>query len=188
MPAPPNPTLTLAELKKSTIEEDVAKEAYAQAEKLLTDMLETKKAFDQRAATLLTGFTTLALALTGAGGAFLAGQPLAAHAPTYLPYAFFAASVPLIIAAWTMVRVLQARPYGNLGSAPDVWLQAGVIDTPKAVGPRLARVTFYMRERIRVSNESNNARGSLIRLGSWFALSSPVILIIGTCIALALGK
>ena len=61
--------LTLEQLGNSNINADAAREAHTQSEKRLADLLETKKGFEQKAAVLLTGLTTLALGLIGVGAA-----------------------------------------------------------------------------------------------------------------------
>jgi hypothetical protein len=125
--------MTPAQIQGCVVQPDVIKEAYGQVEKRLSDMLETKKSFEQRASTLLASFSALALALIGAGGAFFTSQPLVGHAPKGLPYAFFIASIPMILALWSMVRALQPVRAGNLGSTPDFWLRPGVIDAAERV-------------------------------------------------------
>lgn len=177
--------MTIDDLLRVVIQPKVAKEAYAHAEKRLTDLLETKKSFETRASTLLTVFTTLALALTGAGGAFFTATPLVGHAPKYLPVAFFVASAPLVLAAWTMVAALRPMAHGNLGSAPSMWLEPGVIDASTDVVPAMqAYVTHDMQARIAQSECSNNERARLMKLGLGFVPWSPFLLIIGSLGAL----
>src|SRR5690349_19806458 len=149
--------LTLDELQAAVIQPDVAREAYAQVEKRLGDLLETKKSFETRAGSMLTVFTTLALALAGAGGSFFTSQPLIDHAPKSLPWIFFLATIPLLLAAWSMVAVLYPTRYGNLGSAPELWLVRGVIDAPANVAPAMqAYVVHYMHGRIALSESAND--------------------------------
>jgi hypothetical protein len=179
--------MTPAQIQSCTVQPDVAKEAYDQVEKRLTDLLETKKSFEQRSSTLLTGFSALALALIGAGGTFFTSQPLVGHAPKYLPYAFFAAGIPMVLAMWYMVRALQPVRAGALGSTPDLWLRPGTIDATGNVVPAMqAYVVYYMAERINASEEANSQREKMILDGCRFAVWAPVVLAIGAVSALAL--
>jgi hypothetical protein len=57
--------LTLAELQTSVINPDVAREAYVHADRHLSDLLDVKKSFEQKAATLLSAYMTIAVALCG---------------------------------------------------------------------------------------------------------------------------
>lgn len=181
--------MTLAQLQASAVQTEVAKEALAHAEKRLADLLETKKSFELRASTLLTGFTTLALAVVGAGGGFLTSTVLAGSAPKALPYAFFVASLPLMVAAWCMVRVLRPAAYGNLGSAPGVWLQPGVINAGENVVPVMqAYVTHSMKERIDKTNQTNDARAQILSCGCNWALAAPGVLAIGILLSVAFAK
>lgn len=178
------PVLTLRELQAATIQVEVAKEAYSQVEKRLTDLIETKKSFETRAASMLTGFTTLALALAGAGATFFTSQPLVDGAPKGLPWAFFVAALPLFLAAWSMVSVLFPTQYGNLGSSPDIWLERGVIDAPNNVVPDMqAYMVHYMIKRIATTERANNAKAKWITEGSWLASSAPLVLFAGIVVA-----
>jgi hypothetical protein len=180
------PILTLDELQASTIQADVAKEAYAQVEKRLSDLLETKKSFETRAASLLTGFTTLALALAGAGGTFFTSQPLVDHAPKGLPWAFFLAAIPLLLAAWSMLIALYPTLYGNLGTSPEVWLVRDVIDAPdNVVPPMQAYMVFHMNQRITDAEKANNKKAKHIIEGAFLATLSPLVLAGGILLAWA---
>ena len=61
--------LSLEQLKQSKINPLVAREAYLQAEKRLSDVLDTKKSVEQKASNLFSAYVTVALALFGIGGA-----------------------------------------------------------------------------------------------------------------------
>jgi hypothetical protein len=57
--------MTLDEIERSQVNLDIAREAFDQASKRLADMLDTKKAFEQKAFTLFSGYLTLSIALFG---------------------------------------------------------------------------------------------------------------------------
>lgn len=178
--------MTPAQIQNCTVHPEVAKEAYAQVEKRLTDMLETKKSFEQRASTLLTSFSALALALIGAGGAFFTSQHLVGHAPKYLPYAFFIASIPMMLGAWSMVRALKPIEAGTLGSTPDFWLRPGVVDATGNIVPAMqAYVVYYSAERINATEVANSQRERMILLGCASALCAPVVLAVGAVAAVS---
>ena len=61
--------LTLQELQASTINATVAREAYTHVDRHLVDILEVRKAFEQKAATLMGAYITVSVALFGIGGA-----------------------------------------------------------------------------------------------------------------------
>ena len=181
--------MSLAEIQQATIQAEVAKEAFTQVEKRLSDLIETKKSFETRAQALLTGYTTLALAVIGAGGSFFTSAPLVGHAPSLMPVAFFAAGIPLLIAVYCMVWALQPASYGNLGSSPHIWLKPGVINAPENVVPTVqAFLVYFMAERITATEAANTLRATLIAQGSRYALASPIMLFVGVFVALGLGR
>jgi hypothetical protein len=61
--------LTLEELQASTINVTVAREAYTQVDRHLIDILEVRKSFEQKAATLMGAYIIISVALFGIGGA-----------------------------------------------------------------------------------------------------------------------
>jgi hypothetical protein len=173
------PILTLDDLYAANINEDVAKEAYAQVEKRLTDLLETKKSFETRAASMLTAFITLALALTGAGASMFTSH-LMDTAPKTLPWAFFVPALPLMWAAWTVLEVLIPSHYGNLGTHPDIWLEQGVIDANYNAAPNMqAYMVHHMRVRIAVTEAANDRKAEDIRSATRWATAAPVLLGVG---------
>lgn len=177
------PMLTLDELYAANIQADVAKEAYSQVEKRLADLLETKKSFETRAATMLTAFITLALALAGVGASFFTSH-LIDSAPKLLPWAFFIAALPLMWAAWTMLEVLIPSHYGTLGSSAEIWLQRGVIDAADNVAPDLqAYMVHYMNERIAITEGANDTKAKDIRSGTRSATCAPMFLLAGILVA-----
>ena len=68
--------LSLEQLKQSKINPLVAREAYLQAEKRLSDVLDTKKSVEQKASNLFSAYVTVALALFGIGGAIFKDHAL----------------------------------------------------------------------------------------------------------------
>lgn len=186
MPIQLKDLMTPTQIQKCAVQPEVIKEAYGQVEKRLSDMLETKKSFEQRASWLLTSFSALALALLGAGGMFFTSQPLVGRGPSGLPYAFFVASIPMIVAMWRMVSALKPLPAGNLGSTPDFWLRPGVIDAAANVAPVVqAYVVYYMAERINATEEANALRENCILWGCWCAFATPVVLAVGIVVAIS---
>jgi hypothetical protein len=170
------PVLTLAQLQAATIQADVAKEAYAQVEKRLSDLLEVKKSFETRAASMLSAFITLTLALTGAGASFYTSGPLSSG-PKDLAWAFFWSAFPLFGAAILMFAALYPTQAGTLGTAPEMWLEAGKIDGPAAVVPVMqAYMVYYMHERIEATVQSNTYKMYLIVGGAGLAGIAPVVL------------
>jgi hypothetical protein len=173
------PILTLDDLYATPINPDVAKEAYAQVEKRLTDLLETKKNFETRAASMLTAFVTLALALSGAGASLFTSH-LMDTAPTLLPWAFFVPALPLMYAAWTLLEVLIPSHYGNLGTSADIWLEQGVMDAADNVVPDMqAYMVHHMRQRIVITERANDAKAKDIRSATRWATAAPVLLGLG---------
>jgi hypothetical protein len=153
--------LTLAELQASTINPDVAREAYVQADRHLSDLLDVKKSFEQKAATLLGAYITIAVALFGIGGAIFKDSGIG---PRVWP--FFGAGTAFIIGAWFFVAALKTGRYSAVGSTPEMWLNRGTIDGGQTALPAmLAYITFHHSERIRLSERSNERKASLISAG-----------------------
>ena len=107
--------LDLDQLKQATINPAVAKEIHAQAEKRLVDVLDTKKAIEQKASTFFSAYITVSLALFGIGGAIFKEHGLGGRA---LP--FFIAGVVFVVGAFTFMLALKDERYGFLGSPPDI--------------------------------------------------------------------
>ena len=61
--------LSLEQLQASTINLSVAREAYIQVDRHLLDVLDVRKSFEQKAATLMGAYITMSVALFGIGGA-----------------------------------------------------------------------------------------------------------------------
>ena len=65
--------LTLQELQSLTINPAVAREAYTQVDRHLIDILDVRKSFEQKAATLMGAYITISVALLGIGGRDIQG-------------------------------------------------------------------------------------------------------------------
>jgi hypothetical protein len=166
--------MTLEQLQDANINPSVVREAYDQAAKRLADALDTKKAFEQKAFTLLGGYLTISLALFGAGGAV--------HESTRMQHLFvpfFVTGVLFVLGTVCFLLALKDDVYGALASHPDMWLNAGTIDGPDTVLPTmLAYITFYHRERIDTSVAKNNSKAQWIRWGIYLGIAAPVIFMI----------
>jgi hypothetical protein len=153
--------LTLAELQESTINPDVAREAYIQVDRHLSDLLDVKKSFEQKAATLLGAYVTLSVALFGIGGAIFKD---AGVGPKVWP--FFGAGAAFVVGAWFFVAALKTGRYAAVGSTPEMWLNRGTIDGGEnALPAMLAYITFHHSERIRLSEDSNERKARFISAG-----------------------
>lgn len=108
--------LTFEEVEASEINPKVVREALAQAEKRLKDVLETRESHDKKAFELLRAYVTLSVAALGAAGFFLASHQLSLGAPLFL------------VGAALAVRAIKAQTYGSVGSSPSMWLRRGVVD------------------------------------------------------------
>ena len=162
---------SLDELKQITINPAVAKEVYAQAEKRLVDVLDSKKSVEQKASTFFSAYVTVSLALFGIGGAIFKEHSLSGRA---LP--FFIAGVVFVLGAFIFMLALKDQRYGFLGSPPDMWLNKGMIDGEnRALDAMYAYLAFYHTERIAVSIESNKSKMWLVRCGMWIGLAATAI-------------
>jgi len=174
------------ELWKRKINPEVAKEVLAQSEKRLADLLDAKKSFETRAATLLTAFSSLALALIGAAAAFFTNNQLQ-RLGLLIPIGLFLSSLPLIFSSWCMMQTLQPARYGNLGTEPSMWLVDNFIDTDNATALPLmqATIAWDTQQRIDSTFASNNDKASNISIGSSAALASPILLALVLGVSLA---
>lgn len=164
--------MTLDQLHKAKIDLDMAREAYSEASTLLADIMATKNGYDNKACALLGGYVAVSLALTG-GAAFSVGgvgmPGLSFH--LLIGAIFFAAGGICFLCS------LIGMNYGNLGSAPAFWLQAGVIDGgPSALPTMLAYLTHHYNERIRISRESNAKKEVATRIGIILGAIAPIYL------------
>jgi hypothetical protein len=152
--------MTLEEIERSQVNLDIAREAFDQASKRLADMLDTKKAFEQKAFTLFGVAATL----------------YKDHGLSFTVVSFVIVELTLIAGAVCFVFALMDEKYGAVASDPNMWLNKGTIDGDETVLPRmLAYVTYYHQERIDISIESNNAKTTHIRRGILLGVATPII-------------
>lgn len=168
--------LSLEEIRSSQVEPAVVQEAYQQAVQRLADALDTKKAFEQKASTLFTGYITIALALFSVGGALIGKNGV-----ENLTVSFWVTGALFGVGAFWFVTALRDREYGALGSEPNMWLVRGVIDGDDTTLPyMLAYLTYYYQERIDKSAASNDTMRRRIRSGVYFGfaalLAPPIVL------------
>lgn len=166
--------MTLQEIEKANVNIDVAREAFDQASKRLADVLDNKRAFEQKAFTLFSGYLTVSIALLGFSGSIYKD-----HGVTSLVLALLLAASPLLAGTICFVLALMDKHYGALASDPNMWLNKGTIDGDVTVLPRmLAYITFYHQERIDVSVESNDGKAAHIRKGIFLGIAAPILLAI----------
>lgn len=166
--------LTLDELQASTINAAVAREAYTQVDRHLLDILDVKKSFDQKAATLMGAYITVSVALFGIGAAFFKEVGLASRV-----WPFFGAGVVFIVGAWCFIAALKAGKYAVVGSTPEMWLNRGTIDgDDNAMSAMLAYVTFHHSERIAISVEGNERKAHWIDAGIYLGPVGPIVFLI----------
>jgi len=166
--------LTLAELQSSTINVAVAREAYTQVDRHLMDVLDVRKSFEQKAATLMGAYVTLSVALFGIGGAIFKETGTAAKV-----WPFFGAGLVFIVGAWCFIAALKTGRYAAVGSTPEMWLNRGTIDGgDNAVAAMLAYITFQHRERIEISSSGNERKARWIDAGIFLGPAAPVVFLI----------
>lgn len=166
--------MTLNELQSSTINAVVAREAYTQVDRHLLDILEVRKSFEQKAATLMGAYVTLSVALFGIGGAIFKDAGAGAKV---LP--FFGAGVVFIVGAWCFIAALKSGKYAAVGSTPEMWLNRGTIDgNDNAMAAMLAYITFHHRERIAISIKGNKRKARWIDVGIYLGPVAPVVFLI----------
>src|SRR6266436_284373 len=164
--------MTLQEIRESTINPEVAKEAYDQAQKRLGDTLDTKKTYEQKAFTLFNGYMTASLALLGVGGAIFKEQGF-----NHLVLPFWVAGMMFVSGAIFFVLSLIDKNYGAIASEPSMWLNKGTIDGDQNVLPlMLAYITYHHQERINISAANNLKKALLIRVGIILGIIAPIVL------------
>lgn len=169
------PMLSPEELYLLKINPDVAREAYAQAERRFADVLDVKKAFEQKAFTLFGAYITLALALGGVGATIFKDH----GGVTNQVWALLLVAAMFVVGAILFVIALLDDSYGSFGSDPGQWLRRGVIDGGDNTVPyMLAYRTHAYRHRIQKSVESNASKAHLIRIGVFLGVLSPPVLVV----------
>lgn len=166
--------LTLQEIQSSTINLSVAREAYIQVDRHLLDILEVRKSFEQKAATLMGAYITISVALFGIGGAIFKETGAGARV-----WPFFGAGLVFIAGAWCFIAALKAGRYGAIGSTPEMWLNRGTIDgDDNALPAMLAYLTFHHRDRISLSVMGNRRKARWIDAGIFLGPVAPVFFLI----------
>ncbi len=164
--------MTLEEIRTAKINPVIAREAYEQASKRLEDTLDTKKAYEQKAFTLFSGYVTVSLALFGVGGAIFKDQGL-----TQLVTPFWISGLLYITGAICFVTALVDTQYGALASHPNMWLNKGILDGDDSILPlMMSYITFYHQERIDTSVASNERKAIRIRIGIGLGVAGPILL------------
>jgi hypothetical protein len=166
--------LTLSELQASTINPAVAREAYTQVDRHLVDLLDVRKSFEQKAATLMGAYITLSVALFGIGGALFKDSSAWTKV---LP--FFGAGLIFVIGAWCFIVALKSGQYAALGSTPEMWLNRGTIDgEDNAVSAMLAYLTFHHGERIAICLRGNKRKARWIDAGIFLGPLAPIVFLV----------
>lgn len=155
--------LSLDELWKLQINADVAKEAFAQGERRLADILDTKKTIEQKATSMFSAYVTIALAISGVGAAVFKDPTRSKSAIAFLlPIALF------VCGAGCFMSALKGATYGTLGSSPTKWLRAGVIDSLKdgaEPARTLAQLAHEFEEQINGGVAANDKKFTAIHRG-----------------------
>lgn len=164
--------MTLAELQRATINPEIAREAYAQAEKRLGDALDTKEGHEKKAFEMLRSYVVVSLAAFGAAGFCIRGGYTELGPPLFL------AGMAFTVGAGLALFALKARAYGAIGSDPSMWLVSSVIDgdDSRVLPAMLATVTFFHEQRIQESRQSNAKKGALVYGSVWIGTLTPVVL------------
>lgn len=164
--------LKIEEIQNLRINSSVAREAYVHADKRLTDVLETKKTFEQKAFFLFNAYMAVSLAVFG-----VVGVLHRSGAKDSNMYALLLCGVLLVVGAVLFLIALLDSDYGTVGSDPDLWLNKGTIDGEDSVLPlMLAYITHHHKNRIQKSIASNNKKASLIRHGLFAGLAATAML------------
>ena len=166
--------LTLQELQTVTINPAVAREAYTQVDRHLIDILDVRKSFEQKAATLMGAYITISVALLGIGGAIFKDS---GSIEKVLP--FFGTGLVFIVGAGCFIAALKAGDYAALGSTPEMWLNRGTIDGSESALPAmLAYITFHHRERIALCVDGNKRKARWIDAGVLLGPIAPIVFLI----------
>jgi hypothetical protein len=147
--------------KAPEINGDVARLVLAEATIQLQDQLETKKAFEAKAAVLLGALVTITIAVLGAG-AINKGE--LQHEQWLAGPAFF-----LVSGAGFIVFALFDKPYGSPGVLPhecltEFWLLPGKAGERPA-DKLAALLAWQLQKHIVQSKKSNDRKAELIAAG-----------------------
>jgi hypothetical protein len=163
--------LTLEELQSLTINADVAREAFVQSDRYLAHTLAVQSSYEQKAATLMSAYITISVALFGIGGAIFKDSGVPAKI-----WPFFATGLVFILGASCFIVAIKVSKYAAaVGSTPEMWLRSGVIDGGEnAVPAMLAYLTYYHSERIEISGRTNIQKARWIDAGIILGALAPL--------------
>ena len=167
--------LSLEEIRKTKINREIAERALSESDRRLADTLDTKKAFEQKAATLFAAYVALSLALFGIGATVYKAQ----GGFTGQAMAFLIVGFLFMGGALFFIFALLDKEYGARGSMPDMWLVSGTIDGDEhALNAMLAYLTHHHQQRIAAGVENNETKASLVRRGVQLGVVGPFLLLI----------
>jgi hypothetical protein len=162
--------LTLEELQSSTINADVAREAFVQTDRYLAHTLAVRNSYEQKAATLMSAYITISVALFGVGGAIFKDSGVPAKI-----WPFFATGLVFILGAGCFIVAIKVSKYAAVGGTPEMWLIPGVINGDEnAVPAMLAYLTYYHSERIEISGRANRRKAWWIDAGIILGALAPL--------------
>ncbi len=179
MPTKPDPDADLmssaAIWNAEHINAEVVRESHAQVTQLLSDLLEAKRSFDQKALSLFAAYVTVTLAAFG-----LAANAASTASPLHEMFGpLLGVGVSFGLGAFMFVLALWDANYGALGSAPSTWLRADVALSrdERMVHRVLASVVRRYQERIVASDKSNSTKVLFIRAGIVMGAAAPLWLL-----------
>jgi uncharacterized membrane protein YgdD (TMEM256/DUF423 family) len=146
-------------LKTLEINETVAREALAQSERRLADLIEEKKSGEAKATTFFATYVTISIAVFGIG-ATLARD----HSFSTVAWPFFVAGAVFMSGAILAGFVVVPGDFGFAGSTPKMWLINGTINAKdEDIGLILAYIVHAYQERIDRSWTANKAKGARLK-------------------------
>jgi len=134
------------------------------AKERLADLLDTKKAFEEKAINLFKsqiGIASIMLALTKTGILQISEPNI-----NFVIFSF----IVFIIGAVLSLLSLQVNAYGAFGEHPIDFLQKEVMTDKKALNELLLFMLHSHIERINISEESNKIKVSYIKASIWLIL------------------
>jgi hypothetical protein len=176
-----NQMLSPQDLQALKINEAVAREAFAQVERRLVDILETKKLIEQKATSLFTAYVTISLAIFGFGVVVFKDSTLTGKA-----WAFFVSGGLFVLGASSFIIALKGQSYGSIGSAPSAWMRLGVIDGNDDEPARtLAHLVLRVQERIKPSLASNATKYWWVHVGMFLGIAGALVFALTIWLAFA---
>lgn len=154
------------EIGSATINAEVAREAFAHAQAYLADVLDNRKAIEQRALFLLAGYLSLAAAIFNAGHLAFWGDKFATVA----------------IMAGVCLLLLSFRPkrYPALWPSPRAWIVPGIIDGSDTALPHsLAHLASQYADRIDLAIAANDDKQRFVKA----AVYAGILAILALCLS-----